>query len=166
MSSRTGIFTSSRRSAGFTLVEILIVVVILGVLAAIVIPQFADATSQSSKSVFVSNLRHYTEAAQLYLFDTGDYPPDSSSGQLPSGFADYIDEAQWSAGTPIGGVWDIEYQDSGGVTSALGVHFNGEGQTRDDVYMRSIDALVDDGDLNTGRFRKLEDGRYYTIIRE
>ncbi|MEM9915733.1 MAG: type II secretion system protein [Planctomycetota bacterium] len=166
MSSRTGIFNIARRRRGFTLVEILIVVVILGVLAAIVIPQFADATSQSSQSVFVTNLRHYTEAAQLYMFDTGDFPPDSSSGQLPSGFEEYINPDQWTAGTPIGGVWDIEYEDSGGVTSALGVHFDGTGQTRDDMYMREIDALVDDGDLATGRFRKLEDGRYYSIIRE
>ena len=52
------------------------------------------------------------------------------------------------------------------MTSALGVHFDGTGQTRDDMYMREIDALVDDGDLATGRFRKLEDGRYYSIIRE
>lgn len=146
--------------------EILIVVVILGVLAAIVIPQFADATSQSSKSVFASNLRHYTEAAQLYMFDTGDFPPDSSSGALPSGFDDYIDEGQWTDGTPIGGVWDIEYEGVGGVRSALGVHFDGTGETRDDRYMQDIDAMVDDGDLATGRFRKLEDGRYYSIIRE
>lgn len=146
--------------------EILIVVVILGVLAAIVIPQFADATSQSSKSVFISNLRHYTEAAQLYMFDTGDFPPDSSSGVLPSGFDDYIDAGQWAGGTPIGGVWDIEYEDAGGVRSALGVHFDGTGETRDDRYMQDIDAMVDDGDLATGRFRKLEDGRYYSIIRE
>ncbi|MEM9417841.1 MAG: type II secretion system protein [Planctomycetota bacterium] len=166
MPSRAGTTNSIRRARAFTLVEILIVVVILGVLAAIVIPQFADATRQSSKSVFVANLRHYTEAAQLYMFDTGEFPPDSSSGQLPTGFDDYIDADQWAGGTPIGGVWDIEHQDSGGVESALGVHFDGTGETRDDIYMREIDEMIDDGDLNTGRFRKLEDGRYYNIIRE
>ncbi|MBB6429044.1 type II secretion system protein [Algisphaera agarilytica] len=157
---------TARASHGFSLIEILIVVVILGVLTAIVLPQFADATKQSGKSVFVSNLRHYTEAAQLYMFDTGEFPPDSSSGQIPPGFGDYIDEGKWSAGTPIGGVWDLEYQDLGGVQSAIGVHFDGTGMTRDDIYMREIDELVDDGDLSTGNFRKFEDGRYYRIIRE
>lgn len=155
-----------RRVGGLTLIEVLIVVVILGVLAAIVLPQFLDAAARSSQSVFAANLRHYTEAAQLYMFDTGDFPEDSSSGLLPASFADYIDPSQWAGGTPIGGVWDIEYQGSGGVRSALGVHFNGIGETRDDMYMREIDTMVDDGDLAAGRFRKLEEGRYYSIIRE
>ena len=39
-----------RKNKGFTLVEILIVVVILGILAAIVIPQFSDASTQSKVS--------------------------------------------------------------------------------------------------------------------
>ena len=39
-----------RNNKGFTLVEILIVVVILGILAAIVIPQFTDASTQSKVS--------------------------------------------------------------------------------------------------------------------
>ncbi|MHC5165655.1 MAG: type IV pilin protein [Planctomycetota bacterium] len=39
-----------RNKKGFTLVEILIVVVILGILAAIVIPQFTDASTQSKHS--------------------------------------------------------------------------------------------------------------------
>lgn len=151
---------------GFTLVEILIVVVILGVLASIVLPQFVDATAQSSKSVFVSNLRMYIQAAELYQLDTGSYPADSSSGAVPAGFDSYIDPAGWTRGTPIGGVWDVEFNDSGGVRSALGVHFNGDGETRDDLFMRKIDQLLDDGDLATGGFRKLEEGRYYAIIRE
>jgi len=166
MSYRSRNLAASCQHSGFTLIEILIVVVILGVLAAIVVPQFVDATAQSSKSVFVANLRHYTEAAQLYMFDTGGFPEDSASGELPAGFEDYIDAGKWAVGTPVGGAWDIEHQDAGGVQSAVGVHFDGTGQTRDDMYMREVDTLIDDGDLSTGRFRKLEETRYYFIIRE
>ncbi|MEO1236485.1 MAG: prepilin-type N-terminal cleavage/methylation domain-containing protein [Planctomycetota bacterium] len=164
---------SSRRPAdrragpsGFTLVEILIVVVILGVLAAIVIPQFADATAQSSKSVFASNIKSFAEAAQLYRFDTGNYLEDSSSGTMPTGFDAYVRERDWVGGTPIGGVWDAEYEGSGGVTSAIGVHFDGTGVTREDAFMQEIDALIDDGDLEAGVFRKLEDNRFYYVLAE
>lgn len=151
-------------AAGFTLIEILVVVVILGVLAAIVVPQFADAAGDSQQTVFVSNLRQHAGAAQLFMFDTGDYPEDASSGVMPSGFGGYVDQAKWSAGTPIGGVWDTEANDLGGVRSAVGVHFDGTGTTRDDMFMREIDTMIDDGDLADGTFRKFDDGRYYYII--
>ena len=156
-----------RRSVpAFTLVEVLIVVVILGVLAAIVIPQFADATAQSNRSVFVTNLKAYVKAAQLYRFDTGQYLEDASSGVVPTGFDAYIDAGSWQSETPIGGVWDTEFEGIGDVTSALGVHFDGTGISRDDMYMAQIDELLDDGDLTTGTFRRLAAGRYYFVIAE
>lgn len=60
---------------GFTLVEILIVVVILGILASIVIPQFSDATSKS-KSVATASI---TRTVQSKIFE--DY---ATQGEFPS----------------------------------------------------------------------------------
>jgi len=51
---------------GFTLVEILIVVIILGILAAIVIPQFTNASNDARKANVVSQLQ--TLRAQIELF--------------------------------------------------------------------------------------------------
>jgi prepilin-type N-terminal cleavage/methylation domain-containing protein len=51
---------------GFTLVEILIVVVILGILAAIVIPQFSDASEEAKLSSLVSDLQSIRSQIQLY----------------------------------------------------------------------------------------------------
>ena len=45
------------RRAGFTLVEILIVVIILGILAAIVIPQFTNASQDARESSLLSQLQ-------------------------------------------------------------------------------------------------------------
>ncbi len=57
--------------------------------------------------------------------------------------------------------------DSYGLTSALGVHFkNGTGDRKDDAYMQVIDAIIDDGDLSTGVFRKLAGRRYYFVVAE
>ncbi len=53
---------------GFTLVEILIVVTILGILAAIVIPQFTDASEEAKMSSLVSDLHTVRAQIQLYRF--------------------------------------------------------------------------------------------------
>ena len=65
-----------RKNKGFTLVEILIVVVILGILAAIVIPQFSDASTQSKVSSSLSSLQSLRSQIQLYKIQHNDNPPD------------------------------------------------------------------------------------------
>jgi general secretion pathway protein G len=55
-----------RAKSGFTLVEILIVVVILGILAAIVIPQFTNASEEAKESALVSDLQTMRSQIELY----------------------------------------------------------------------------------------------------
>jgi len=62
------------RSNGFTLIEILIVVVILGILAAIVIPQFTDATRDAKDSSVRAQLRIVREQIELYRIKAGEDP--------------------------------------------------------------------------------------------
>lgn len=62
---------------GFTLVEILIVVVILGILAAIVIPQFSDASTQSKLSSCRTTLQSLRSQVELYKIQHNDNPPAS-----------------------------------------------------------------------------------------
>src|SRR5262249_11575510 len=60
---------------GFTLVEILIVVVILGILAAIVIPQFTSASETAKASSVVSQLQTIRSQLELYQINhNGAYP--------------------------------------------------------------------------------------------
>jgi len=61
---------------GFTLVEILIVVIILGILAAIVIPQFTNASQDARKSSLVSQLQTLRSQVELYKLQHGDALPD------------------------------------------------------------------------------------------
>jgi general secretion pathway protein G len=58
--------TRIRRNSGFTLVEILIVVIILGILAAIVIPQFTNASDSARQSSIQSQLQTIRSQIQLY----------------------------------------------------------------------------------------------------
>ena len=57
---------SKTNKAGFTLIEVLIVVVILAVLAATVIPQFTDSTTDAKKSSVLFNLHTLRSQIQLY----------------------------------------------------------------------------------------------------
>jgi prepilin-type N-terminal cleavage/methylation domain-containing protein len=86
------------RRAGFTLVEIMIVVAVIGLLAAIAIPNFVRARATSQATACINNLRQIDCAIQqvameknLHAGDTINYPTDltsyiklNSNGSLPS----------------------------------------------------------------------------------
>lgn len=69
---------------GFTLVEILIVVIILGILAAIVVPQFADASDDAKLSNLKSNLQTVRAQLELYRLQHGGNNYPTTVAQLTS----------------------------------------------------------------------------------
>jgi general secretion pathway protein G len=64
---------------GFTLVEILIVVIILGILAAIVIPQFTNASTDAKNNSTSSTLQTIRSQIELFKIQHGDVPPASTA---------------------------------------------------------------------------------------
>jgi prepilin-type N-terminal cleavage/methylation domain-containing protein len=140
---------------GFTLVEILIVVVILGILAALVIPQFNEAIQQTKRASFVTSLKNYANAAEQFSVRTGQRVTPLEPGAMPTdGFQNFMDANSWVRPTSIGGAWHIQ-------EGLIGVVFNGTGDTRDAAYMELIDLMLDDGDLTTGTFQQVGANAYY-----
>ena len=152
--------THARR--GFTLIEILIVVVILGILSAIVIVQFMDAREDSERVAFITAGQIFADAAARFHLENGSYPNDTTPGELPVGFPKYINYNAWLADTPIGGQWDAELNEDG-IISAVGVVFDGS-NNKSNAYMQEIDVAIDDGDLATGYFRRFTADRYFFIV--
>jgi general secretion pathway protein G len=68
--------TIRKARSGFTLIEILIVVIILGILAAIVIPQFSSASNDARKSNVQSTVQTLRSQVALYKLQHQDVLPD------------------------------------------------------------------------------------------
>lgn len=75
-----------KREEGFTLVELLIVVAIIAILAAIAIPQFSKYRMRSYKSEIDSDTKNAYTAAQAYLTDSSSAVIDSQAKLIEGGY--------------------------------------------------------------------------------
>lgn len=71
---RLFIFSLPRRARGFTLIEIMVVVVILGILAAIVVPKVMDRPDSARITKAKQDIRALESALNLYKLDNFNYP--------------------------------------------------------------------------------------------
>ena len=79
----------------FTLVEVLIVVIVLGILAAIVIPQFSEASTDAKTSALTTNLATIRGQIQLYKLQHNDtYPTFAAFVNQMTQYTDISGDAQ------------------------------------------------------------------------
>ena len=134
----------------------MIVVVIIGLLAAMAIPAFAKVRQKSHNARFVSDLRTFAQAFETYATQNGRWPPNAGTGVVPIGItsADLNVSAWTTAKNSVGGRWNWDVNNFGAVAAISTTNV-----TATDAQMTIIDSMIDDGDLNTGLFQKVS-GRF------
>ena len=75
---------SLQGSAGFTLVELIVVIAVLGILAGIAIPRLTGVRDKADKASVKSDLRNVQSAMEMYFAEEGKYPTASDFSTLIS----------------------------------------------------------------------------------
>ncbi len=156
---------------GFTLVEIMIVVAVIGLLAAIAVPGFMRAQARGKVTRMAADLRMISEAFQSYNLEYGGYPTESpATGNLPSGMEDYIRPGIFDVErTPVGGMYrwinrpDVSVWRYGYIVCIEDRGFC-NGSKIDQELMVELDEMIDDGDKATGSLRQYGGVHYHYVI--
>ena len=140
----------------FTLVEIMVVVVIIGLLAAASLPAYRLITLRSRAASVVNDLRTFSTVFITYSLQNGRYPDDGDpqvvppqvAGQLPGNFIQR---------TPIGGVykWNFDIP-ADGITARAAIIIQADtgNPILDDLdQLEAVDKQIDDGNLATGNMQ-------------
>lgn len=134
------------RGKGFTLVEIMIVVAIIGLLAAIAVPSYRRIRINSLAARTANDLRVYTSAFQRFNLEYGYWPPASDPGVLPEGMDDHINRKLFETQNPLGTMWKWEVYDH-----VVGLGMDPPASAL--AVLERVDSSIDDGSLGSGRLR-------------
>ena len=144
-----------KKQSGFNLVELLIVAIILAILAAIIIPQFASTTVDAQEAALRSNLSAMRSAIDLYRQQHGAYPGKNAStgGTCPGGTA-----GGGAAGTQQAMEEQLSrYSNVSGQTCSLplagfsfGPYLQDDDVPANPVTGSNVVAIIDTGNLEIG----------------
>ena len=104
-----GRFTNKRSIQGFSLVEMLVVIAVIGIIAAIAVPSIGTIREKARISATVADFRNFRTAFYAYSLLQNGYPPDSHNA-LPAGVGMevYLPASSFEKEAPISGRYNWE----------------------------------------------------------
>ena len=109
-----------RKNEGFTLIELMIVIAIIGILAAIAIPQFSAYRQRSYNAAAEADLRNATTAQEAYYVDTQHYVAAPQTNLIGQTYGFYRSQGVQIDGTTVGSQYSMTaYHTSGTKTYLL-----------------------------------------------
>ncbi|MFK7760057.1 MAG: type II secretion system protein [Phycisphaerales bacterium] len=142
-----------RAHQAFSLIEILVVVVVIGILAATVTPKFLQAKEEAAIAATSQDLSAIVNALSMYYAATGSYPRDVVRMRVVKDLSPYFkSDNPFAKPAPIGGVYDYEGPPNWDPMQ-ISIRKNGS-QVYTDAIAQKLDEYMDNGDLRTGKIRK------------
>lgn len=143
-----------RRRGAFTMVEMVIVVIVVGILAAMTVPKFVMARNESAAAATVEDLKNIETALGMYKAQTGAWPKDVNRTQAVKELTPYFPGGvnPFEKDCPIGGVYDYEGPPAWNPPHISIRKSGSKVYTESDALL--VDKHFDDGNLKTGLFRK------------
>jgi type II secretory pathway pseudopilin PulG len=132
-------------AAGFSLIEIIVIVTIIGLLTAIAIPAYKKLQERSVNTLVFNEMRVASGALQYFVFEKGYWPPDGAGGWPPELLGYLPPPDRWHQPTPIGGTWAWSLNSD---NTAASLRINN--YTAPASQIAKIDELMDDGGIATG----------------
>lgn len=121
-----------RNRRGFTLIELMVVILILAILAALIVPKVLGRADQAKEAKAKADVASLSNALDTYRLDTGSYPSSEEGLEVlitqPSGVEGWKGPYVKAALDPWGHSYEYEYPGSGGPNTFVIRSLGSDGQ--------------------------------------
>ena len=105
---------NNKNKKGFTLVELIVVMSIIGILVLLAAPSFIGKTEEANRTKHFANVRVLEDAAERYFIDHGKWPRGEEEPYTPEEVTDYAERIFDITGEEVvleeGHYWNIDYE--------------------------------------------------------